>query len=111
MFLRDYLVQAMANTNVPGFYHYFIEHAALPHLMVFNYVIPVVQIRLGLLLIAGLLTFPAILVCLYMRINFILSGNMNVISLTLYTSAFLLLLGGKRATGLSLDRLFNLKMF
>jgi thiosulfate dehydrogenase [quinone] large subunit len=34
VFLRDYLVQAMANTNVPGFYHYFIEHAALPHLMV-----------------------------------------------------------------------------
>ena len=79
--------------------------------MFFNYVIPVVQIGLGLLLITGLLTFPAILVCLFMHINFLLSGNMKVISLTLYTSAFLLLLGGKRVTGLSLDRHFNVKLF
>lgn len=82
------------------FYRAFIEHAALPHVMVFNYAIPVAQIGVGLFLIAGLLTFPSILVCLFMHINFILSGNMNVISLVLYTSAFLLLLSGNRATRL-----------
>ena len=107
VFLRDYLIKAMANNDVPGFYRAFIEHAALPHVMVFNYAIPVAQIGVGLFLIAGLLTFPSILVCLFMHINFILSGNMNVISLVLYTSAFLLLLSGNRATGLSADRYFN----
>ncbi len=51
------------------FYRAFIEHAALPHVMVFNYAIPVAQIGIGLFLIAGLLTFPSILVCLFMHIN------------------------------------------
>ena len=107
VFLRDYLIKAMANDNVPEFYRAFIEHAALPHVMVLNYAIPVAQIGVGFFLIAGLLTFPSILVCLFMHINFILSGNMNVISLVLYTSAFLLLLSGSRATGLSVDRYFQ----
>ena len=107
IFLRDYLSEAMANYDVPGFYRAFIEHVALPHVMVFNYAIPVAQIVVGLFLITGLLTFPSILVCLFMHVNFILSGNMNVISLVLYTSAFLLLLSGNRATQLSVDRYFN----
>jgi len=107
VFLTDYLIQAVANKDVPGFYRAFIEHAALPHVLVFNYAIPVAQIVVGLFLIAGLLTFPSILICLFMHINFILSGNMNAISLVLYTGAFLLLLSGNRATGLSVDRYFN----
>ena len=107
VFLTDYLIQVVANKDVPGFYRAFIEHAALPHVLVFNYAIPVAQIVVGLFLIAGLLTFPSILICLFMHINFILSGNMNAISLVLYTSAFLLLLSGNRATGLSVDRYFN----
>ena len=82
VFLTDYLIQVVANKDVPGFYRAFIEHAALPHVLVFNYAIPVAQIV-------------------------ILSGNMNAISLVLYTSAFLLLLSGNRATGLSVDRYFN----
>lgn len=109
IFLQDYLLTAMEKPNVPEFYQYFIEHVVLNHLLFFNYAIPVAQIVVGLFLIAGFMTFPSILVCLFMHINFILSGNMNVISLTLYTSAFILLLSGRRSNGLSLDRYFKLE--
>ncbi|CAM4420649.1 DoxX family membrane protein [Paenibacillus alkaliterrae] len=109
VFLRDYLIDALGKPHVPGFYKYFIEEAALNHVMFLNYIIPAVQIILGLMLIIGLLTFPSILIFLFMHINFILSGNMNLISLTLYTSAFGLLLSGRRAYILSLDRYFKLE--
>jgi uncharacterized membrane protein YphA (DoxX/SURF4 family) len=109
VFLREYLIDAMGKSNVPGFYKYLIEHVALDHVLFLNYCIPLVQIVLGFLLITGLLTFPSVLICLFMHINFILSGNMNLISLTLYTSAFSLLLCGRRAYMLSLDRYFKLE--
>ncbi|WP_373231576.1 hypothetical protein [Cohnella sp.] len=109
VFLRDYLIDAMGKSNVPGFYKYLIEHVALDHVLFLNYSIPLVQIVLGCLLVTGLLTFPSILICIFIHINFILSGNMNLISLTLYTSAFSLILCGRRVYMLSLDRYFKLE--
>ncbi|HEY0828288.1 MAG TPA: hypothetical protein VGE40_09350, partial [Bacilli bacterium] len=109
VFLRDYLTASLVNPNAPEFYKYFIEHAALNYVMFFNYVIPVVQIVLGLFIIFGFKMIPSILICLFMHVNFILSGNMNLISLTLYTSAFSLLLSRNLACFLSLDLYFKNK--
>lgn len=108
LFLKDYLINSLQNSNVPTFYKVFIEKIALEHLIFLNYVIPIVQIILGLLLIAGLFTIPSILVCLFMHINFILSGNMNLISLILYTSAFSLIIFRSNIYHFSLDKCFNL---
>src|SRR4051794_36285612 len=80
LFLNDYLINSLQLSHVPTFYKIFIENITLEHLMVLNYVIPIVQIILGIFLIAGLFTIPSILACLFMHINFILSGNMNLIS-------------------------------
>lgn len=104
MFLTDYLQKALMKPNVPGFYKYFIQYTALKHVPFLNYTVPITQMILGVCLVLGLMTFPAIFVCLFMHINFILSGNMNIISLTLYTSAFGLLLFRKDTFILSLDR-------
>jgi thiosulfate dehydrogenase [quinone] large subunit len=109
VFLKAYLMEALQNSNVPTFYKIFVENVVLEHVMFFNYVLPVVQIILGLFLIVGLFTIPSILVCLFMHINFILSGNMNLISLVLYTNAFSLIIFRKNAYFFSLDKYFNLE--
>jgi thiosulfate dehydrogenase [quinone] large subunit len=108
IFLKGYLIHSLQNSNTPTFYKMFIENIALEQLMVLNYVIPIVQILLGIFLIVGLLTIPSILVCLFMHINFILSGNMNLISLILYTSAFSLLIFRSNIYHFSLDNYLNL---
>ncbi|MGJ9386204.1 DoxX family membrane protein [Salipaludibacillus sp. CF4.18] len=108
LFLNDYLKNSLQNSNVPPFYKTFIENIALEHVMVLNYAIPIVQIILGIFLIAGLFTIPSILICLFMHINFIFSGNMNLMSLILYTSAFSLIIFRSDVYHISLDKYFNL---
>jgi thiosulfate dehydrogenase [quinone] large subunit len=107
-FLKDYLLNSLQSPNVPPFYKTFLENIALEHVMVLNYVIPIIQIIIGMFLITGLFTMPSILACLFMHINFILSGNMNLISLILYTSAFSLIIFRSNIYHYSLDKYFNL---
>lgn len=109
LFLREYLVDSLHKTNVPDFYKTFIEHIALEHVMIFNYALPIVQIIVGIFLITGLFTIPSILTCLFMHINFILSGNMNGISLVLYTNAFSLLIFRIHIYHFSLDKYWHLE--
>jgi thiosulfate dehydrogenase [quinone] large subunit len=109
VFLTEYLTSALEKPNVPEFYRSFIDQVALQHVLVFNYTIPVVQIVVGIFLILGFMTLPSVLICLFMHINFILSGNMNLISLTMYSSAFLLFMGGRHVYRISLDRYFQLE--
>jgi len=111
VFLTEYLTKALDKPNVPEFYKSFIHNVALNHVKFFNYTIPITQLIIGICLIIGIMTLPAIFVCLFMQINFILSGNMNLLSLTLYTSAFGLILFRKDALILSLDRYFNIEDF
>ncbi|MEH6947483.1 hypothetical protein V7068_10495 [Bacillus sp. JJ634] len=111
VFLTEYLTKALDKPNVPEFYKLFIDGIALHHVPFFNYTIPIIQIIMGICLIVGFMTLPAIFICLFMQINFILSGNMNWISLTLYTSAFGLLFFKKDALILSLDRYFKIEDF
>lgn len=79
--------------------------------MFFNYTVPIVQIIVGILLIMGLMIIPSVFICLFMHINFILSGNMNLISLTLYTSAFCILLFLNRSYVFSLDRYLGIEKY
>ncbi|MGG3448435.1 hypothetical protein [Domibacillus aminovorans] len=108
VFLNDYLISSLDKPNVPFFYKVFIEYIALEYVMTLNYIIPIVQIILGLLIIMGLITIPSILLCLFMHINFLLSGNINLMSLVLYTSAFTLIIFRTYMYHFSLDKYFNL---
>jgi thiosulfate dehydrogenase (quinone) large subunit len=107
VFLESYLLNALQNDNVPDFYKTFIESIVLEHVLVLNYMLPIVQMILGIFLIAGLFTIPSILICLFMHINFILSGNMNLISLILYTNAFSLIIFKSDMYRFSLDKYFH----
>lgn len=109
VFITDYLIKALDKPNVAHFYKDFIEGTALNHITFLNYTIPLVQVTIGVFLILGLFTLPSICIALFMHINFLLSGNINLISLTLYTSAFLLLLNRRRMYTLSFDRLLKLE--
>ena len=111
VFLTDYLTKALEKPNVPEFYKNFIDGVALNHVPFLNYTIPITQMIMGICLIVGFMTLPSIFICLFMQINFILSGNMNLLSLTLYTSAFGLLFFRKDALILSLDRYFKIEDF
>ncbi|MFE4707012.1 hypothetical protein [Peribacillus simplex] len=111
VFLTEYLTKSLDKPNVPEFYKNFIDGLALNHVPFLNYTIPITQIIMGLCLIVGFMTLPAIFICLFMQINFILSGNMNLLSLTIYTSAFGLLFFRKDALILSLDRYFRIEDF
>ncbi|RBW69675.1 hypothetical protein [Bacillus taeanensis] len=108
VFLNNYLLHSLQSSNVPAFYKTFIETIVLEHVLVLNYMIPIAQIILGLFLITGLFILPSILICLFMHINFILSGNMNLISLILYTNAFSLLMFRSNMYSFSLDKYFHL---
>jgi thiosulfate dehydrogenase [quinone] large subunit len=108
LFLTNYLLNSLQSSTVPTFYKAFIENIALEHTLLLNYVIPIAQIIIGIFLIVGLFTIPSILTCLFMHINFILSGNMNVTSLILYTSAFSLIIFRSHIYHFSLDKYFNL---
>ncbi|NMH72516.1 hypothetical protein HF078_05465 [Bacillus sp. RO2] len=108
VFLTDYLNHALEKPNVPFFYKEFIEHVALEFVMTFNYVLPILQIIIGACIILGFITIPSIIICLLMHVNFILSGNMNLMSLVLYTSAFLLIIFRKEVYHLSLDKRTNI---
>lgn len=107
VFLRDYLIKTLDKPHVPDFYKFFIEEAVIKQVMVLSYAIPIIQVLVGLFLILGFMTLPSILACLFMHINFLLSGNINLMSIILYTSAFGLLLSGKQTYMLSLDRYFK----
>jgi thiosulfate dehydrogenase [quinone] large subunit len=109
VFLNNYLIKALNNPNVPLFYQNFIENVALEFVTPLNYIIPIVQILLGLFIIVGFMTIPSILLFLFMHINFILSGNMNLISLVLYTSAFTLIIYKVDIYHFSLDRYLHLE--
>ena len=109
VFLSNYLLSALEKPDVPLFYKNFIENVALENIMTLNYVIPIVQIIFGIFIIMGFFVLPSILVCLIMHINFILSGNMNLMSLVLYSSAFLLIIFRTNIYFFSIDKYFNLK--
>ena len=107
IFLRQYLLEAVEKPNVPEPYRHFLQSFALEHVMFFNYAIPISQVIAGTFILFGLFTLPMLLICLFMHVNFILSGNMNDISLVLYTTAFLLILGRGHALMASTDALLR----
>ncbi|WP_197937845.1 hypothetical protein [Paenibacillus sp. GSMTC-2017] len=104
-FLSEYLQASTLKPQVPEFYKFFIEHFCMHWVIPFNYTIPIVQIILGVFIILGFRILPSVLICMFMHINFILSGNMNLLSLTLYTSAFLILLNLDKTKLFSIEQI------
>jgi thiosulfate dehydrogenase (quinone) large subunit len=99
---------ANANSNQPtvhGWYASFLEGFALPNTEFFNILIPWGEFLVGLGLILGLATIPALIAGAFMNINFIMAGvGLSGLDPKLFTVAMILLFIGKGRHYYGLDR-------
>lgn len=101
---------AIANANgdspvVQGWYASFLEQVALPNIEFFNILIPWGEFLVGLGLILGLATIPALIAGAFMNINFIMAGvGLNSLDTKLFAVAAILLLIGTTRYYYGLDR-------
>lgn len=103
-FLTGALAKAAGEKPVvQGWYAAFLENIAMPNVELFNVLIPWGEVLVGLGLIVGLATVPALIAGAFMNLNFLLAGTVSTNPI-LYTAAFILLFAGARSYSLGLDR-------
>ncbi|WAA08852.1 DoxX family protein [Fervidibacillus albus] len=81
------------NPSVQGWYAAFLENFALPNVDLFNFLIPVGEVLVGIGLIVGVATIPALIAGAFMNLNFLLAGTVSTNPI-LYTVAIILLFAG-----------------
>ncbi|PPA68936.1 DoxX family protein [Jeotgalibacillus proteolyticus] len=88
---------------VAGWYAAFLENVAVPNVGIFNILIPWGELFVGLGLIVGLMTVPALAAGAFMNLNFLLAGTIST-NPVLLTAAVILILAGYGAQRYGLDR-------
>ncbi|MFS0821188.1 DoxX family membrane protein [Bacillus sp. 1P02SD] len=88
---------------VQGWYAAFLEGFAVPNIELFNVLIPWGEFLVGLGLIVGFATIPALLAGAFMNLNFLLAGTTST-NPTLYTVAIILLFAGAATYYYGVDR-------
>jgi thiosulfate dehydrogenase [quinone] large subunit len=84
------------NPAVQGWYAAFLEGFALPNVKLINILIPFGELLVGLGLIVGIATVPALIAGAFMNLNFLLAGTVSTNPI-LFTLAIILLFVGKGA--------------
>lgn len=103
-FLQGTLAKAVGeHPAVQPWYAAFVENFAIPNVKLFNILIPYGEVLVGLGLIVGLATIPALLAGAFMNLNFLLAGTVSTNPILL-TVAFILLYVGTAAYYFGLDR-------
>lgn len=106
-----FLQGAIANASgddptVQQWYAAFLEGFALPNIELFNVLIPWGEFLVGLGLIIGLATVPALIAGAFMNINFMMAGmGLSSPDSKLFAVAIILLLIGKARSYYGLDRM------
>ncbi|MGX6445816.1 DoxX family membrane protein [Neobacillus sp. K501] len=101
---------AIANASgdhptVQGWYAGFLEGFTLPNIEFFNILIPWGEFLVGLGLILGLVTIPALIASAFMNFNFIMAGvGLSGLDSKLFVVAMILLFIGKGRYYYGLDR-------
>lgn len=105
-FLQSTIANARGDhPTVQGWYADFLEGFALPNKELFNILIPWGEFLVGLGLILGLATIPALIAGAFMNTNFIMAGvGLFSLDSKLFVIAMILLFIGKRKYYYSLDR-------
>lgn len=108
--VSGFLQGAIANASgdhptVQGWYAQFLEGFVLPNSELFNILIPWGELFVGLGLILGLATIPALIAGAFMNMNFMMAGiGLAGPDSKLFTIALILLLIGKGRYYFGLDR-------
>lgn len=103
-FLNGAIAKAAGEApTVQGWYATFLQNFALPNVELFNILIPVGELLVGLGLIVGLLTVPALIAGAFMNLNFLLAGTLSTNPILL-ALAVILLFAGKGTYNFGLDR-------
>ena len=103
-FLQGALAKATGeHPAVQGWYAEFLEGFAIPNVELFNALIPWGELLVGIGLIAGFMTIPALLTGAFMNLNFLLAGTVSTNPI-LYTAAVILLFAGQGAYYWGADR-------
>ena len=103
-----FLKGALANATgdhpaVQAWYADFLQQFAIPNVQIFNVLIPWGELLVGLGLVVGLATLPALIAGAFMNLNFMLAGTTSTNPI-LYTAAMILLFVGTGAYLFGLDR-------
>ena len=94
-----------AHPDVSGWYAYFINHVALPHAVIFSYLVTYGEIIVGILLFLGLLTGIAAFFGTFMNLNYLFAGTVSINPLLGLLGLFLIL-AWRIAGWYGLDRYF-----
>ncbi|MBC1538023.1 DoxX family protein [Listeria seeligeri] len=95
----------IGNTDSPEWYKVFMENVVAPNTALFNILIPWGELLVGLGLIVGILTLPALIAGIFMGINYWLADMIYIYPLQLAVG-FLLILCIKPARYFSLTNLY-----
>ncbi|WP_163100652.1 DoxX family protein [Peribacillus alkalitolerans] len=88
---------------VQGWYATFLENFALPNADFFSFLVTWGEVLVGMGLILGIATIPALIAGAFMNLNFLLAGTTSTNPI-LYTIAVILLFAGTGAYQYGLDR-------
>ena len=105
-FLKGALAKtAGAHPDVSWWYAWFINNVALPNATVFSYLVAWGEFLIGIALIIGFLTVPALLIGVFLNLNYLFSGTVSTNPILLFWSA-VLLWAGAAAYYWGVDRVF-----
>lgn len=103
-FLQGALANATGeNPTVQSWYAAFLDGFALPNIGLINVLIPWGELLVGLGLIVGAATIPALIAGAFMNLNFLLAGTLST-NPGLYTIAIILLFTGSASYYYGVDR-------
>jgi len=88
---------------VQTWYATFLESFALPNAGLINVIIPWGELLVGLGLVLGVATIPALIAAAFMNLNFLLAGTLSTNPI-FYTIAILLLFTGSASYYYGVDR-------
>ncbi len=94
---------AGAHPDVSGWYGYFVQNVALPHAVLFSYLIVWGEILVGIALILGIFTGIAAFFGTFMNLNYLFAGTVSINPLMLLLQLFLIL-AWRNAGWIGLDR-------
>lgn len=79
--------------DVQSWYGWFVNNIALPNAKVFSFLVAYGELIVGIALVLGLLTVPALLAGVFLNLNFLLAGAVSINPILVTLEAILLFVG------------------